>query len=198
MSQGLFANQYGHHRQPIKMIVKLRFVCLFVCFYFHADTFLLQEVPPLVPTPRPPRPLQLAKTSNIPSSILSLRLSSDHCTPSSVYDEWMGLNDFSPDADPTRPSGGIKLLEERYKKEWRKTWTAQQEKVLSHLRVIATYILHCIDQDQGDVQCVLQQLDKEAQASGVTSLYGLEMFIKRLRKNEGTVKERPWNRTVLI
>ena len=69
---------------------------------------------------------------------------------------------------------------------------------MDSLRVIATYILHRIDQDQGDVQCVLQQLDKEAQASGVTSLYGLEMFIKRLRKNEGTVKERPWNRTVLI
>ena len=88
------------------------------------------------------------------------------------------------------------MLEKMYKKEWRKNWRAPEEKVLSQLWIVATYVQAKINESGRRVQDVLNELDNEACKAGVTSLYALEEFINEKRKKEGNVKG--WARTVRV
>ena len=105
---------------------------------------------------------------------VNYRLYKNHQTFQSVWDEWFGLDAFSPvNNHQIAFTGGIKGLETN-KKGWRKHFSTAENKLFSRTKFLIGYV-----ESQDDARTALEQMDALFREHG-RSVHSLEKKLKKL------------------
>ena len=57
----------------------------------------------------------------------------------SVWNEWHGIDEFSPECNPACVPGGVKQIEASSKGKWRGCWSSADQKLFSRIKYLVGY-----------------------------------------------------------
>ena len=110
-------------------------------------------------------------------------LHKNHYYVSSIWDEWHGLNDFSPGTDSTCYAGGIQQLEMKYNYSWRKGFSCGDSKRFSRHISIITNVKFLIGRSSKTVGDVITFLDKKCDEDDIHTITQIHTYVQKKKQN---------------
>lgn len=101
-----------------------------------------------------------------------------HRTMNSIWNEWHGLQEFSPDHNPSCFLGGIRALESETKRKWRSGWSSSEQKFFSRIKFLVTHTQTLISSGLQESNALTQM---DAHFERLKSISAVESFLKQSR-----------------
>jgi hypothetical protein len=101
-------------------------------FAHHIGQF---EIRPSIPFTAPSFPME-APASTRPNDYMLFK---GHQSMRSIWNEWNGIAEFSPECNASCFAGGVKHLEEHTKGKWRAGWSSAEQKYFSRIKFLIAH-----------------------------------------------------------